>query len=64
MMEREWVKEVLVDLEAFTSDNNLPQLSDKIREARIMAQVEIATKPRQTRSEIDNVVVFGAKFRS
>jgi hypothetical protein len=64
MMEHEWVKEVLVDLETFTSDNNLPQLSDKIREARIMAQVEIATKPRQTRSEIDNVVFLGAEFRS
>lgn len=41
-MPNEWIIDVLGDLRAFASDNDMPTLADQIDEALAVAAVEIA----------------------
>ncbi|MFA8440365.1 hypothetical protein [Yoonia sp.] len=44
-MGRDWIIDVLADLRSFARDNDLPLLTAQLDEARLVAEVEIASHP-------------------
>ena len=44
-MGRDWIIDVLADLRRFARDNDLPLLTAQLEEARLVAEVEIASHP-------------------
>jgi len=44
-MGRDWIIDVLADLRSFARDNDLPLLTAQLEEARLVAEVEIASHP-------------------
>ncbi len=43
-MGRDWIIDVLADLRSFARDNDLPLLTAQLEEARLVAEVEIASR--------------------
>lgn len=65
-MGREWIIDVLADLRIFARENELPLLTAQLEEARLVAEVEIASLPdkvpRPSRAETETVLSVPMKF--
>ncbi|MBS1301341.1 hypothetical protein [Loktanella sp. SALINAS62] len=46
-MGQRWIIDVLADLENFATQNGLPLVADRMREAAIVASAEIAAAPEK-----------------
>ncbi len=43
-MQRDWILDVLADLEAFSSANGLPKLAEQLADTKLIAAAEIASQ--------------------
>lgn len=59
-MKYDWIMDVIADLEAFSSANNMRQLAMELAELKMIAAVEIAAKEEQ---EAKSILVKSGRHR-